>query len=112
MAIHFQRGEELEHLLDFLDLGFLIDGGVGGHLVAENFGHAHGCDAFLEDAFALDDQIVGVFQAVDVDVPVHPFGGPDDGAAVGFPFADGLGILFGNKFLLEQLGQGRLRSGL
>ena len=73
VAIHFERGEELEHLLDFLHVGFFINGGVGRDLVAEDLRHLDGFDAFLEDAFALDDQIVGVFEAVDMDVPIHPF---------------------------------------
>ena len=109
VAVHPERGEELEHLLDFLHVGFLVDGGVGGHLEAEELGHVDGLDAFLEHAFALDDQVVGVFQAVHVDVPVHPLGGRDDRAAVVLALADGLGVLVGDQLLGQQPGERRLQ---
>ena len=95
VAVHVQRGEELEHVLEFRDIGFLVDGGVGRDLVAENLRHADGLDAFLEDTFALDDQIVGEFQPVHVDIPVHPLAGADDGLGLRCSVgpANGLGLL-------------------
>ena len=108
VAVHFERGEELEHLLDLLYVGFLIDRGVGRHLVAEQLGHADRLDALLEHPFALDDQVVRVFQAVNVDVPIEPLARLDGGAAIVFAFADGLGVLVGNQLLGEQPGEGRL----
>ena len=66
-------------------------------------------DAFLEHAFALDDQVVRVFQAVHVDVPVQPLGRADDGAAVVFALADGLGVLVGDQLLGQQPGERRLQ---
>ena len=111
MAVHFERGEELEHLLDLLDVGLLIDGGVRRHLVAKDLRHADRLDALLEHPFALDDQVVRIFQAVNVDVPVQPLGRLDGGTAIVFAFADGFGVLVGNQLLSQQTGEGRFYRG-
>ena len=55
VTVHLERREELEHLLDLLHVGFLVNRRVGGHLETEHFGHANGLDTFLEDPFAFDD---------------------------------------------------------
>ncbi len=109
VAIDLERRKEREHLFDLLHLGLFIDSRVRGDLVAQQLGHANGCDTFLEDAFPLDDEVVSVFEAVDVDVPVHPLGRLDGGAAVGFSFADGLGVLVGDQLFREQFCQRRLQ---
>ena len=105
MAIHFERGEELEHVVQFRHVGFAVNGGVGGDLIADNLGHLDGFHAFLEDAFAFDDEIVREFQTVHVDVPVHPFGRTDDGFLFGGGVggADGLGFLFRDQVGRQQL---------
>ena len=72
VAIDAERGEVGEHLLDLGHVGLFIDRGVGGHLVAEDLRHADGEDALLEDALALDDEIMRALQAVEMDIPVHP----------------------------------------
>ena len=61
-------------MFDLFHVGLLVNGGVGRDLVAENLRHLNREDAFLEHALALDDQIMRVFQSVDVHVPVHPLG--------------------------------------
>ncbi len=109
VAIDLERGEVFEHLLDFLDIGFLVNGGVGGHLVAENFRHPDRLDAFLENALALDDQIVGIFQAVDMHVPIHPLGGFDGRTLIRFTLSDGLSILGSDQVLSEQGGEFRFQ---
>ena len=109
VAIHFERGEEFEHLLDFLHVGLLIDGGVGGDLVAQELGHANGLDAFLEHSLAFNDEVVGVFEAIDMDVPIEPLGGPMVGRPSGFALANGLGILFRNQLLGSATGQRRFQ---
>ena len=111
VAVHFERGKELEHLLDLLDIGFLIDGRVGGDLVAENLGHADGLDAFLEHAFTLDDEVVGVFQAVHVNIPVQPFAGRMGGRPSLLAFANGFGVFVGDQFFGEQPGESRFQRG-
>ena len=63
MPVHFHRRKELEHLLDFLDVRLLVNGGVGRNLEAEKFCHSNGGDTFSEHTFALHNQIMGVFQA-------------------------------------------------
>ena len=109
VAVHVERGEELEHLLDLFDVGLLVHRGVGRHLEAQQLGHADGFDAFLEHPFALDDEVVRVFQAVHVDIPVEPLSGLDDGVAIVFALADGLDILVRDEFLAQQPGERRLQ---
>lgn len=102
MAIDAEPGEILEHLFQFGDIGFLVNSRIGGDLVTENLGHFYGGDAFLEDTFALDDQVVGIFEAVDMDVPIDPPGGCNGRAVVRFAFADEIEIFFGDELFGEQ----------
>ena len=113
MNYHLQGGEKPEHVFDFLHLGFFIDRGVGRGLVAENLRHPDRGDAFLEYAFALDDEIVSKFESVHVDVPIHPFCRADDGFFSGgfVRFANRFGVLAGNQSFVEQLFQFRLNFG-
>ena len=103
VAIDAKPGEELEHLLEFFDFSFFVDGRIGRDLKAKLLGHLDGLDAFFEDAFAFNDEIVGVLKAVDVHVPVHPPGGANHRAAIVFAFADRVQILVGDQVLGEQL---------
>ena len=113
VAVDPQRAQELEHLLEFGRFGLLVDGGVGGDLIAEDLGHLDGRHALLEDAFAFDDEIVGEFQAVDVDVPVVPLAGANHHLGLGgrVGLADDLGLLVGDQLLGEQLRQLGLEGG-
>ena len=112
VAVHFKRTKELEHVLDFRHVGLLIDGRVGGDLVAENLRHLDRLNALLEHAFTLDNEVVREFQAVHVDVPIHPFRRADDHFAArrGIGLADGFGVLVGNQFLIQQFYQHRLNG--
>ncbi len=110
VAIHFERREILEHILDFLNVGLAINRCVRRDLIAANFRHLDRLDTFLEHAFAFDDQIVREFQAVNVDVPIHPFRRTNDDflfrRVVGF--TDDFGFFFRNQFCFEQLLELRL----
>ena len=77
MAVDAEIAQEIEHLLHFLHVRFLVDGGVRRDLVAENLRHLDREDAFLEDAFAFHDQIMRPLQTVEMDIPIHPFARPD-----------------------------------
>ena len=77
MAIDAEIGEIIEHLLDLLHIGFLVNGRVGSHLIAENLCHLDRKDALLKDAFALHNEVVRSLETVKVHVPVHPFSRPD-----------------------------------
>ena len=77
VTIHAEIGKIIEHLLDLLHVGFFVDGRVGRHLIAEHLRHLDRENAFLEDAFALHDQIVRPLEAIEVHVPVHPVGRTD-----------------------------------
>jgi len=57
VAVHFQRGQVLEHVLDLLDIRFLVNGRVGGDLITANLRHLDGFHAFLENSFTFHDQI-------------------------------------------------------
>ena len=105
VAVHFERGKVAEHVFQLLHLGLLIHGRVRRDLVAEDLGHLDGFDTFLEDAFALDDEVVGVFKSIDVNVPIHPFVRRDGdlGAGLGVGLADDFGVLLGNEFLGDEL---------
>ena len=63
VAIDAEIGEIIEHLLDLLHVGFLVNRRVRRDLIAENLRHLDRQNAFLENAFALHDQIVRAFQA-------------------------------------------------
>src|SRR6266566_4517619 len=58
MAVNAEISEEVEHLLDLAHVGFLVDRGVSRDLVAEALCHLYRENAFLEHAFAFDDEIV------------------------------------------------------
>ena len=45
---------------------------------------------------------MGVFQPVNVYVPIHPFGGLDDRAAILFAFANGLGVFAADQFFCKE----------
>ena len=92
VTVQFEGGEKLKHGLDFLDLRLLINGRVGGDLVSKNLGHLDCFNGFLENSFALDNQIMSVFQAIDMDIPIHPLGGCDDRAVVAFALANRFGV--------------------
>ena len=53
-------------------VGLALDGGVGGHLKPKTFRLPDSGDAFAEDPFIFDDQLVYLSQAVQVDVQIHP----------------------------------------
>ena len=108
VAVHAEMGEEIEHLLDLIHVGFLVDGRIRGDLISQDLGHLDRFDAFFEDAFAFDNQVVDPFQGVHVDIPVHPLGRRDAGAAVVLAFADFGGFLFGDQLPGDQLRQLRL----
>ena len=61
-AVHTEIGDVIKHVFDFLHVGFFEHGGVGGDLITENFCHFDGGDTFFENAFALDDEVVNVFE--------------------------------------------------
>lgn len=111
VAIDVERAEELEHVLDLLHVGFLVDGRVGRGLVAENLRHLDGGDAFLEDTLALNDEVVREFEAVHVDVPIHPLARLDDdlGLRGGVGGADGVGFLLGDELFGDELLELRLQ---
>src|SRR5271157_6287505 len=72
MAIDAQRRQVIEQMLDFRDIGFTVYGGIRRNLVAENFSHAHGQDALLEDSLPFYDNVVGFLQSIQMHVPIHP----------------------------------------
>ena len=72
MAIHAEIRKIIEHLLDLLHIGFLVDRRIGRDLVAEQLCHFDCKDAFLEHAFALHNEIMRTLEAIEVHVPVHP----------------------------------------
>ena len=117
MTVRAEPGEKLEHLLDLPDVGLLVNRRVGGDLVAEDLGHPDRLNAFLEDAFALDNEVVRVLESVDVHVPIHPGGRSNHGLGLGragpLPpagaVADGLGVPVGKQFFIEQFFEGRLK---
>ena len=113
MAIDLERAQELEHVLNFGDLGFLVNRGVRCDLVSTDFGHLHGQNAFGEHSFAFHDQIVGEFQTINVDIPIHPLGWTDDRfcARRAVSFADHVSFLGGDQFPFEQLLQFWLQGG-
>src|ERR1051325_8817587 len=59
VTIDAEIGEIIEHLLDLMHIGLFIHGRIRRDLIAKDLGHFDGENAFLEHAFALDDQIVG-----------------------------------------------------
>ena len=98
MAIDAEVGEIIEHLLDLLHIGFLVNGRVGCHLIAEILRHLYCENALLEDTFAFHDQIVNALQSIEVDVPIHPFTRRDRGLGRVFrTFSD-----FSRIFLAKQ----------
>src|SRR6266542_3801012 len=72
VAIDPEIGKIIEHLLDLLHIGFLVNRRVGRDLVAEQLRHFDREDALLENAFALDDEIVRPLETIEVHVPIHP----------------------------------------
>ncbi len=79
VAVHAEIGKIIEHLLDFLHVGFLVDGCVGRDLIAEQLRHFDRENAFFENAFALDNEIVNALKPIEMDVPIHPFARADSG---------------------------------
>ena len=79
MAIDSEIGEIIKHLLDLLHVGLLINRRVRRHLIAEDLRHLDREDAFLENTFSLDDQIVYSLKPIEMNVPIHPIAGRDRG---------------------------------
>ncbi len=104
-------GQEIEHLFDFIHVGFLVDGGVGGNLVAKKFCHLDRLDALGEHSLAFDDQVMNAFEGIDMDVPVHPLAGSDTRPAVVPALADLGGFFLGDEFLGEKLVEERFGAG-
>ena len=95
VAVDAEIGQKIEHLLNLIHVGLFIYGRVGRDLIAKAFRHFNGKNAFLEDAFALNDQIVRPLESVEVHVPVHPFAWTDNAIAdCGLRVADCGGVLF------------------
>jgi len=63
---------EIKQVLDFRNIGFPINGCIRRHLEPQNFGHPHRQNALSKDPFALDDDVVGFLQAIQMNVPIHP----------------------------------------
>ena len=72
MSVDSKIGEKIEHLLDFIDIGLLINCRVGRDLISETFCHLDREHAFFENAFTLDDEIVRPLETIEVDIPIHP----------------------------------------
>ena len=91
-------------LLEFLDIGFFVNGCVGRGLVPEHLRHLDGFHAFLEHALAFNNEIVREFQSVHMHIPIHPLAGLDHGLLFGslVRFADLLRVLFQKLILLER----------
>src|SRR4051812_24938491 len=106
MSVDSERSEECEHVLDLVHLGFFIYRSVCGYLIAEHFRHPHCEDAFFENTFALDDKVVSPLQAVEVDVPIHPWRRRDYrlGAVLG-TLADLHSIFFGDQLGFNEAGE-------
>src|SRR5690242_17749627 len=68
VAIDAERAQVSEEFGDFLDVGFLINRGVGADEEARSLGGLDAGDGFAEDAVALDAEIVSLLEAVQVDV--------------------------------------------
>ena len=111
VPIHFQRREKLKHLLDLLHLRFLVHRGVRCHLVSKKLRHPNGLHAFLEDSLALHNQVMRIFQAINVDIPVHPFCRLDRGPAIILALPNRFNVLIRNQFSREQLRKGRFQRG-
>ena len=103
VAVHVQRVQELEEVLDFLHLGLLVNGRVGRDLVAEHLRHAHRQHGLLEDAFALHDEVMRPLEAVEMHIPIHPLRRRDDGLLrVLRAFARLVGLRLRHEFLAHQ----------
>ena len=104
MSIHSEPREVVKHLLQLVHVGFLVNGRIGGDLIAQNFRHADGGDAFLEDAFPFDNEVMGAFQAVEMHIPIHPARWGDAGS-VGLARAvsDFGGLIWRDQFLPHKL---------
>ena len=55
MAVHAEVAQKIEHLLDLIHIGLLVNGGICRHLIAEKFGHLDCKNAFLEHTFAFNN---------------------------------------------------------
>src|ERR1035437_7375694 len=82
VAVHTERFEIKEQLLDFLHVGLFIDRGVGAHLEARRLGELDALDGFLKYALALHGDIVIFLHAIEMHVEVE--------ALVGLEFVEAL----------------------
>ena len=73
MPIDAEVGNIIEHAFNLLHVSFLVDRRVGRNLIAKEFRHLDGQNAFLENALALHNQVVRSLETIEMHVPVHPF---------------------------------------
>ena len=76
-AIDAQLRQVGEQRVDLVEVGFLVDRRVGADQEAGLLGGLDALDGGLEDALALDGQVVRLFQAVEMDVEEEAAGRPE-----------------------------------
>ena len=101
VAVHAEIGEIIEHLFDLFHISLLVDRRIGSDLIAQNLRHLDRENAFFENAFALDNQIVNPLEAIEVDIPIHPHARPNGGLVwIFWTLAN-----FGRVFVSNQTGR-------
>src|SRR5258708_12432322 len=74
VAIDAQCAKESQHGLDFVHFCLPINRCIRGDLEAKEFRHPNCKDALTEYAFPLNNNVMHLFQSVQVHIPIHPFG--------------------------------------